>query len=122
MNELCDLEFCEFYWKTALDNWGTTDDGYIANKYGEVFFLRKNSSIFGVRMAPAKIKYKISKTDTHTHCNSEFVPDEGVVLVNGDNKSVTFSDADGNEFTDFKTEWFGSAYIKTPSGEKESLI
>jgi len=121
MNELCDLEFREIFWKTMLDEWGTTDDGYLADKNGEVFFSRKDLGLLNTKISPSKVKFKISKTDTHVYCESEFVPDEGVVLVYGDDKSITFSDSDGNKFTDCKREWFGSAYIKTPSGEVENL-
>ena len=117
MNELCDLEFCEIFWKTMLDEWGTTGDGCLANKNGEVFFLRKNLGLWDTKISPAKIKFKISKTDTHIYCDSEFIPDEGVALVNGENGSVSFAGADGNGFIDYKREWFGSAYIKTPRGE-----
>jgi len=114
MNELCDLEFCEFFWQTMLNEWGTTDDGYLANKNGEVFFLRKNLGLWDTKMSPARTKFKIEKTDTHVSCESEFVPDTGVFLVK-DNNSITFTDSDGNKFTDYKREWFGSAYVRTPN-------
>jgi len=117
MNELCDLEFCEFYWQTMLDEWGITDDGYLANRTGDVFFLKKDLGLFESKILPAKIKFKISNSDTHTHCKSELVPDEGVVLVNEEEGEVSFADINGNKFTDFKHNWFGSAFIRTPGGE-----
>jgi len=117
INELCNLEFCEFFWKTMLDEWGITDDGYLANKNREIFYLRKNLGLFDTKISPAKVKFKISKTDTHIYCKSEYVPDKDVVLVHGKNDSVTFSDSNGSKSIDYKREWYGSAYIKTPSGE-----
>ena len=116
-NELCSLEFCEFFWKTMLDEWGITDDGYIANKKGEVFYIRKNLALFDTEISPVKTKFKITNTDTHIHCNSEFVPDKDVVLVYGENNSVTFSNPDGSNYSNYKREWYGSAYIKTSDGE-----
>ena len=100
-----------------LDEWGTTDDGYIANSNGEVFFLRNDIGSFDKKITPAKAKYKIRKTDTHIHCKGELVPDKDVVLVYEDNDSVSFSEPDGSVFKDYEREWYGSAYIKTPDGE-----
>ena len=117
INELCDLEFCEFFWKTVLDEWGTTDDDYLADRNGDVFYLRKNLGLFTEKILPAKVKFKISKTDTRMYCKGEYVPDEGVVLVCGENDSVSFAEPDGGEFCNFKSEWYGSAYVKTPNGE-----
>ena len=121
MNEICNLEFCEFFWQTVLDEWGTTIDDYLANRHGEVFYLRKNLSLWDTKISPAKVKFKISKTDTHVYCKSEFVPDKGVTLVYEDNENITFSDSCGNKFKDYKLEWFGSAYLKTPSGEAVNI-
>ena len=116
-NELCNLEFCEFFWQTMYNEWGVTDDGYLANKNGGVFFLRNNLGLFDIKISPAKVKFKIDKTDTHISCKSEYVPDKDVVLEYGENGSVTFSEPSGSKFTDYKREWYGAAYIKTPSGE-----
>ena len=115
--ELCSLEFCEFSWKVMLDEWGITDDGYLANRNGEVFYIRKNIGLFGTKISPAKTRFKITRTDAHIYCNSEYVPDKDVVLVYGENNSVTFSEPDGSKFENYKREWYGSAYIKTSDAE-----
>jgi len=89
-NELCNLEFCEFFAKTMLDEWGVTNDGYLANKNKDVFIIRKDLGLFETKISPVKIKFKITKTDIHVNCKSEYVPDKDVVLVYGENDRITF--------------------------------
>lgn len=116
MNELCDLEFREFLWSAMLKEWGTTEDGYIADKNGEIFFVRRNLGLFDIKISPVKIKYKITRTDTQTYCKSEFVPDDGVTLVFEENNKVVFHDSSGNSFTNYKREWLGSTFLKRYDG------
>ena len=89
----------------------------MANKNGEVLYIKNNLGIFSTKISPAKIKFKINKTDTHIYCNSEYVPDNNVYIKYGENDSVTFCESDGSKFKNYKCEWYGSAYIKTPVGE-----
>lgn len=85
--------------------------GYLADKDGTTFFLRKNMGIWKTQICPAKIRFVIEDTDTHITCTTAFIPDDGVTLVQEAEDDVTFADALGNKFTDYKTEWFGSACI-----------
>jgi len=117
MNELINLEFGELFWKSQLELFGTTEDGYLADRNKKTYYTRQNLNPFYTRISPAKVKYKITYEGESIRMNSEFEPDEGVFLANQSENTVTFKDADGNDFTDLLTTWYGAAKLTMPSGE-----
>ena len=117
MYELINLEFGEFFWQSQLEFFGTTEDGYLADRNKKTYYTRQNLSPFYTRISPVKAKYKITCEGENIRMNSEFEPDEGVFLANQSEDTVTFKDVDGNDFTDLLTTWYGAAKLTMPSGE-----
>ena len=111
INELAGLEFCELFLQSMHNEWGLTSDDYLADRNSEILYFRKDMGIYNTKLSPARCKFKYSKSADGYILHSEFEPDNGVVLVPGDDR-VTFADSNGDKFDDFKEEWYGNAIVK----------
>ena len=117
MNEICDLEFCEPYFKTMYEAWGLTPEDCLSDKYGNTLFTRKNLGLLHTRIIPAKEKYQFRKDDKGYEMSSDFEPDDGVLLSYEGDK-VAFMNPDGSAFTKFQKAWYGTAGMKAADGVK----
>jgi len=115
INELAGLEFCELFLRSMYDEWGLTSENYLADRNGKTLYLRKDIGIFFTKISPVSCKYKFKKIDNGYTLASESEPDAGVILV-PDKGRISFTDSNGDEFSDFKEEWYGNAFIRNTDG------
>ncbi|MDR1644046.1 MAG: hypothetical protein LBT59_30485 [Clostridiales bacterium] len=119
MDQLRDLEFRETDLKSALDTWGITPDGFLADRGNKTYCIRKNLGLFKTVIMAAKIRYKATREGNKIRLTSELVPDPGVTVKN-EGGTVSLLNPDGSIYTDYRDEWLGNAYIIDRFGNRIS--
>jgi hypothetical protein len=119
MDQLRDLEFRETDLKSALDTWGITPDGFLADRGNKTYCIRKNLGMYRTAIMPAKIRYKATREGNKMWLSSEYVPDPGV-MMKSEGATVSLMNPDGSIYTDFRDEWLGNAYVIDRFGNRIS--